>query len=85
MKIKLKKGDKVRVIAGDDRGKTGEILQVLRDKNRVVIDGVNVVKKHVKKSQELPNGGIIEKCLPIHVSNVVLLKEDVKSTVDETK
>jgi large subunit ribosomal protein L24 len=73
----LKRGDEVVVIAGDDRGKTGKILRILRDKGRVVIEGVAVAKKHMRKSQEYPNGVVFDKPMPIHRSNVAL-----KSTVD---
>lgn len=68
-KFRLKKGDKVVVISGKDKGKEGEILRVLREKDRVVVSGVNVVKKHTKPSA-VSAGGIIEKELSIHISNV---------------
>lgn len=68
-KLKLKKGDKVVVLSGKDKGKRGEILVMLRDKNKAVVQGVNIVKKHTKPSQNNA-GGIIEKELPIHLSNI---------------
>ena len=68
-KLKLRKGDKVVVLSGKDKGKRGEILIMLRDKNKAVVQGVNVVKKHTKPSQNNA-GGIIDKELPIHLSNI---------------
>ncbi len=70
--MKLKKGDKVNIIAGKDKGKNGKILQVLRNKNRVVVEGINVVKRHQKPTASDQTGGIIEKEAPIHISNVML-------------
>ena len=72
MKLKLKKGDKVIVTTGKDKGKTGEITTVFPKENKVVVGGVNVVKRHTKPSQESA-GGIISKEMPIHVSNVALV------------
>ncbi len=71
-KLKVKKGDKVVVITGRDKGKKGEILKVLREKNRVIVQGINMVKKHRKPTQQQP-GGIEEKEASIHVSNVSLI------------
>lgn len=71
-KLKLKKGDKVLVIAGADKGKTGNILQVIAEKNRVVVEGVNVRKKHTKPTNDNP-GGINEITAPIHASNVMVV------------
>jgi large subunit ribosomal protein L24 len=68
-KLKVKKGDKVVVITGRDKGKSGEILRVMREENRVLVQGVNVVKRHQRQSVGT-QGGIIEKEAPIHVSNV---------------
>jgi large subunit ribosomal protein L24 len=70
MKIKLKKGDTVRVIAGDYRGRTGKVLKVFRDSGRIVVEGINLIKRHTRPSNRNPKGGIIEKEAPIHVSNV---------------
>lgn len=70
-KIRLKKGDEVIVISGKDKGKIGKILKVLRDKDRVIVEGVAVAKRHTKPSQANPQGGIIDKEMPIHVSNVM--------------
>lgn len=67
----VKKGDKVKVITGKDKGKTGVILAAFPKKDRVIVEGVNIVKKHAKPSQDNPQGGIISKEAPIHVSNVM--------------
>lgn len=69
----VKKGDKVQIISGKDKGKQGVILQAIPAKNRVVVEGVNVVKKHSKPSQLNPQGGIVEQEAAIHVSNVMPL------------
>ena len=71
-KFHIRKGDTVMVIAGDDKGKTGEVLQVLPVEMRAVVDGVNIVKRHVKASQT-EEGGIVEKPAAIHVSNLALI------------
>ena len=68
-KFKVKKGDKVVVTTGRDKGKTGEILRVITDENRVLVQGVNMVKRHTRATQTTA-GGIIEKEAPVHVSNV---------------
>ena len=69
----IKKGDTVKVIAGRDKGAEGKVIQVLREEQRVIVEGVNRVKRHVKPNPRLPEGGIIEKDRPIHVSNVALV------------
>ena len=66
---RIKKGDNVRVIAGKDKGKTGEVLRVVRDDDRVVVQGVNMIKRHTRASQTSA-GGIVEREAPIHISNV---------------
>lgn len=71
----IKKGDTVIVITGSDRGKTGKVLLVLPRRNRVVIEGVNVKKRHEKPRRSNQKGQIVEKSLPIHASNVMLLDE----------
>jgi large subunit ribosomal protein L24 len=71
VKLKIKKGDKVVILSGKDKGKTGEVLRILRDDNRAVVKGVNVVKRHVRPSATNP-GGITEKELSIHISNIAL-------------
>lgn len=67
----VKKGDTVKVITGKDKGKQGVILEALPKKDRVIVEGVNIVKKHAKPSQDNPQGGIINKEAAIHVSNVM--------------
>ena len=71
-KLNIKKGDTVVVIAGAQKGAKGEVLEVLPKKNRVIVEQVNIVKKHQKPTQENA-GGIIEKAAPIHISNVMLV------------
>ena len=70
MATKLRKGDEVLVIAGDEKGNKGKILQVLREKNRVLVEGINMSKKHERKTQDNPQGAIVEREAPIHYSNV---------------
>ncbi len=71
--VHVKKNDNVKVIAGKDRGRQGKILKVFPNTNRVIIEGVNLVKRHTKPNQANPQGGIVEKEAPIHASNVMLL------------
>ena len=70
--MKIKKGDTVLVIAGDDRGKTGKVLKVFSDKNRAIVEGINFIKRHTRKTQRAQKGGIIEKEAPVHASNLML-------------
>ena len=79
--MKLRVGDTVQVIAGSDKGKTGEIIQILRKEDRVIVEGVNMVTKHIKPSQADPEGGIVNKEAPIHVSNVAFYDSKAKATV----
>ena len=72
-KFKIKTGDEVVVLAGKDKGQKGRVLKIIKSKDRVIVEGVNVVKKHVKPSTENPQGGIEEKEAAIHVSNVALV------------
>ena len=69
--MKIKKGDQVKVITGKYKGTIGEVLQVFPKEDKVIVEGVNIAKKHLKPSQQNPDGGIVEKLLPIHVSNVM--------------
>src|SRR5688572_4352586 len=71
-KLHIRKGDRVMVIAGDDKGKIGEVLEVLPDKNRAVVDNVQVRRKHRKPTNENP-GGIVEISAPVHLSNLMLV------------
>ena len=79
-KIKLKNGDKVRVIAGDHKGTEGEIVTLIRKKNKAIVSGVNVVKRHTKPNAQNPQGGIIEKEAPIAISNLSLLTAEGQTT-----
>ncbi len=85
--MKLKVGDNVRVITGSNKGKEGKVLKVLRNENKVLIDGVNIVKKHVKPNRTNESGGILEVEAPIHISNVKVLdkKEEKKSEKKASK
>ncbi len=71
-KFHIRKGDQVIVIAGDDKGKTGEVTEVIPNKNRALVEGVNIVKKHVKATQN-ESGGIVEMSASIHISNLSLI------------
>ncbi|HLW51036.1 MAG TPA: 50S ribosomal protein L24 [Sphingobacteriaceae bacterium] len=72
-KIKIRKGDLVKVIAGNSKGTEGKVLEVLTEKNRALVEGANIVKKHAKPSAKNPNGGIIEQEAGIHISNLALI------------
>ncbi len=78
-KMKIKKGDQVVILSGDDKGKTGEVVKAMPSEGKVVVQGVNLVKRHTKPSQTNP-GGIVTKEAPIHVSNVALTNKDGKAT-----
>ena len=71
--MKIKKGDKVKVIAGDDKGVIAEVVAALPRSNRVIVEGVNKVKRHTKPSQKAPQGGILTKEAPLHVSKVMVI------------
>ena len=71
--MKIKKGDTIHVITGNDTGKSGRVIKVYPDTNKIVVEGVNRVKKHARPTQENPQGGIIEKEATIHISNVMLV------------
>ncbi|MFT5848728.1 MAG: large subunit ribosomal protein L24 [Psychroserpens sp.] len=79
-KFKIKSGDTVRVIAGDHKGTEGNVIKVLKDKNKAIIEGVNMVKKHTKPSAQSPQGGIVEKEAPMHLSNLSLLTSKGETT-----
>ncbi len=70
--LRIKRDDKVIVIAGKDKGKTGKVIKVVTAKNQVVVENVNLVKKAVKKSDQYPTGGFIDVERPVHISNVML-------------
>ncbi len=73
IKLKIKSGDTVKVIAGDHKGAEGKVLKVDREKNKAIVEGVNLVSKHTKPSAKNPQGGIVKKEAPIHISNVALI------------
>ena len=70
---KLRKNDKVKVISGNNRGKEGKILKIYRSADKVIVEGVNIIKRHTKPNQKNPQGGITQKEAPIQVSNVMLI------------
>lgn len=74
-KRKLKRDDEVVMVAGKDRGKQGRILKFLPKKNRVIVEGLNLIKKHIKKNQQNPEGAIAEREGSVHVSNVALVSD----------
>jgi large subunit ribosomal protein L24 len=74
-KFKIKSGDTVTVIAGDHKGSEGKVLQILRDKNRAIVEGVNMISKHTKPSAQSPQGGIVKKEASIHISNLSLVED----------
>ena len=73
IKLKIKSGDTVKVIAGDHKGSEGKVLRVDREKNKAIVEGVNMVSKHTKPSAKSPQGGIVKKEAPLHVSNLSLI------------
>ena len=79
-KIKIKKDDKVRIITGENKGSEGKVLKVLKNKKKVLVEGVNIVKKHSKPNSKNPQGGIIEKESPVDISNLSLISSDGQNT-----
>lgn len=71
--LKLKKGDKVEVITGKDRGKKGKILKVYPKKEKLIVEGINLIKRHTKPTQKNPQGGIVEKEATVEISNIMLV------------
>jgi len=80
MKIKIKKDDNVLVIAGEHKGSKGKVVKIIKEKNRAIVEGVNMIKKHAKPSAQNPQGGIIEKEAAIHVSNLSLVSSEGNAT-----
>ncbi len=72
-KLHIKKGDTVVVLSGNDKGQKGRVLEVIRKTDRAIVEGVNMIKKHTKPNAETPQGGIVEKEAPVHVSNLMLV------------
>jgi len=85
IKFHVKKGDQVEVISGNFRGSSGKVLEVLPKKQRVLIEGVRIIKKHLRKSQDNPSGKIAEREGPIHISNVKLVERETKTEKKEEK
>lgn len=83
--MKVKVGDNVKVLAGKDKGKTGRIIKTLRKDDKVVVEGINIVKKHVKPNRMNEVGSIVEVEAPIHVSNVKVVEETKKEAKKATK
>lgn len=79
-KIRIKRDDKVIVIAGEHKGSEGKVIRVMRDQNKAIIEGVNMIKKHAKPSAQNPQGGIVEKEAPIHISNLSLTTTEGEAT-----
>ena len=74
--IKIKKGDQVKITSGNYKGQSGRVIKVINLKNRIIVEGINKVKKHIRPNQENPQGGIVEKELSIHMSNVMYLHKN---------
>jgi large subunit ribosomal protein L24 len=78
--VKIRKGDRVRVLSGKFRGREGEVMTVLPKSNQVIVDGINVAKRHQKPTRAMQQGGIIDKAMPLDASNVALIDSDGKPT-----
>lgn len=79
-KLKIKSGDTVRIITGDHKGQEGKVQKILRDKNKAIVEGVNMVSKHEKPSASNPQGGIVKKEAPVHISNLSLVDKKGDNT-----
>ncbi|RZS99960.1 50S ribosomal protein L24 [Aquimarina brevivitae] len=79
-KLKIKSGDTVKVIAGDNKGQEGKVIKVLKDTNKAIVEGINMVSKHKKPSATSPQGGIVKQEAPIHISNLALLTAKGETT-----
>ena len=79
-KFHIKTGDTVKVIAGDSKGKTGIVKKILKEDNKAIVEGLNMVKRHVKPTASTPNGSIVEKEAPIHISNLAFIDPKTKET-----
>ena len=80
-KLKIKTGDTVKVIAGDHKGEEGKVVKVFIDKNRAIVEGVNMISKHMKPSADNPQGGIVKREASLHISNLMLVKNGEASRV----
>lgn len=79
-KLHIKKGDTVKVLAGDSKGQQGKVLEVLVDKNKAIVEGINIVSKHTKPKAKTPQGGIIKTEAPVHISNLMVVDSTGKAT-----
>ena len=79
--MKIKKGDTVQVLSGNARGKKGKVLTVYPDQNRAIVEGVNFMKRHTRPSQKYPQGGVIEREAPIHISNLMMVVDGAPTRV----
>jgi large subunit ribosomal protein L24 len=79
-KLNIKKGDMVQVIAGDDKGKKGRVLEILNAEKRALVEGINIVSRHTKPNAQNQQGGIIKKEAPVHISNLALLDKNGNKT-----
>jgi large subunit ribosomal protein L24 len=79
-KLKIRKGDTVKVISGSNKGVEARVLKVIPEKNRAIVEGVNKISKHSKPSNENPDGGIVQKEAPIHISNLMVVDSKGKAT-----
>lgn len=80
VKLHIKKGDMVQVIAGDDKGKKGRVIEVLNAKNRALVEGINIVSRHTKPNAQNQQGGIIKKEAPVNISNLMVIDKSGKPT-----
>jgi large subunit ribosomal protein L24 len=78
-KLKIKSGDVVKVLAGDHKGSEGKVLRVFKDANKAIVEGINMVSVHTKPSAKSPQGGIVKKEAPIHISNLALIDPKSKA------
>jgi len=86
IKLRVKKDDRVKIIAGDDKGKTGKVLEIITDTNRAIVEGINIVSRHTKPNAQNQQGGIIKKEAPIHISNLAVLdKNEIATKVGRMK
>lgn len=81
--MKIKVGDNVKIIAGKDKGKEGKVIKTLKTKDKVIVEGINVVKKHIKPGRTNETGGILDMEAPIHVSNVKKIEKTTKPKKEE--
>jgi large subunit ribosomal protein L24 len=79
-KLKIRKGDLVKVVAGDSKGSQGKIVEIIIDKNRAIVEGANMVSKHTKPNAANPNGGIVKQEAAIHISNLALVEPSTGKT-----